>query len=414
MQAWLTSPSGRCGWATLTSATEDLDPDPTKRALPPSGQAALDALLAAQAIANASSETTSSAFAAPPATGVSLGRTVVYGVVPTASSDTSDGVSQTAPYDASGAAQALSALPTLLQATPHVAPLAGNTVDYRWLSDDFLMAQYVSSGSAASPGTASTPPAQVLQFQMFSSALRLLRSTFGAFDPTPQGTNLRTSLNRHNVYHVSQPTPLGDFYASASTALLDYDPTTGSAPPQLTMPDAWDALDAADERLFVNALGARAATMVVPQGRFQNPTWRYRLRMFFRITSEHPGCPPILVWSAYSDPFRIAAWYESSDRPSMPIPLPDPTDRNVLAGLKPNCAFAMPAGLMNAMSGASMSGLMNGGGSSAGPNVAWICSFSIPIITICASFVLNIFLGMLNIVFCWMPFVKICIPIPEE
>ena len=42
----------------------------------------------------------------------------------------------------------------------------------------------------------------------------------------------------------------------------------------------------------------------------------------------------------------------------------------------------------------------------------WICGFSIPLITICAFFVLNIFLILLNIVFFWLPFIKICIPFP--
>ncbi len=43
-----------------------------------------------------------------------------------------------------------------------------------------------------------------------------------------------------------------------------------------------------------------------------------------------------------------------------------------------------------------------------------ICSFSIPIITICALIVLMIFIILLNIVFWWMPFLKICFPIPVK
>ena len=40
-----------------------------------------------------------------------------------------------------------------------------------------------------------------------------------------------------------------------------------------------------------------------------------------------------------------------------------------------------------------------------------ICSFSIPIITICALIVLMIFVSLLNIVFWWLPFFRICLPI---
>ena len=44
--------------------------------------------------------------------------------------------------------------------------------------------------------------------------------------------------------------------------------------------------------------------------------------------------------------------------------------------------------------------------------IGMICSLSIPIITLCAFIVLMIFLSLLNIVFWWMAFFKICLPIP--
>jgi hypothetical protein len=44
-------------------------------------------------------------------------------------------------------------------------------------------------------------------------------------------------------------------------------------------------------------------------------------------------------------------------------------------------------------------------------DIGLLCSFSIPIITICALIVLMIFVGLLNIVFWWMPFLRICLPI---
>jgi len=69
--------------------------------------------------------------------------------------------------------------------------------------------------------------------------------------------------------------------------------------------------------------------------------------------------------------------------------------------------------LMSALQGTSMSGLMNGSGGGGKLNLDWICGFNIPLITICAFFVLNIFLMLLNIVFFWLPFIKICIPFPS-
>jgi hypothetical protein len=83
-----------------------------------------------------------------------------------------------------------------------------------------------------------------------------------------------------------------------------------------------------------------------------------------------------------------------------------------MKGATPNCSFQVPGSLMGAMQGTSMSGLMSGAGGGSGLSLGWICGFNIPLITICAFFVLNIFLGLLNIVFFWLPFIKICIPIP--
>jgi hypothetical protein len=151
--------------------------------------------------------------------------------------------------------------------------------------------------------------------------------------------------------------------------------------------------------------------MITPQGRFQDSSRQYRLRMFFRIKGETPACPAELVWSNYSEPFRIAAWYESSERPHPPVPLPDPT-KDFIKNAKPNCSFLVPKGLMGALQGTSMSGLMDGGGGGPALKLDWICGFNIPLITICAFFVLNIFLMLLNIVFFWLPFIKICVPFP--
>jgi len=44
--------------------------------------------------------------------------------------------------------------------------------------------------------------------------------------------------------------------------------------------------------------------------------------------------------------------------------------------------------------------------------IQWLCSFSIPLITICAFIVLNIFLQLFNLIFQWLLYIKICIPIP--
>jgi hypothetical protein len=47
-------------------------------------------------------------------------------------------------------------------------------------------------------------------------------------------------------------------------------------------------------------------------------------------------------------------------------------------------------------------------------NIGMICSLSIPIITICALILLLVIVVVLNIVFWWLPFFKICFPIPTS
>ena len=44
-------------------------------------------------------------------------------------------------------------------------------------------------------------------------------------------------------------------------------------------------------------------------------------------------------------------------------------------------------------------------------NIGVICSFSIPIITIVALILLILFVVILNIIFWWLPFFRICFPI---
>ncbi len=415
---WLKDSTGQFSWQLAEAAHADDDPDPTQRPVPQSGQPALDQMLAAQALATASTETYTPAFVA--ARRASVTRPNVPSHTRSFPLRAARPAASRCPpqYDDKTLAKAL---PTLLKHGEHAAPQAGNVVNYQWMSDDFVRAK---SGAT--------------DFLIFSTTLRMLHTVFGAFEPTPEAANLLAILNQHNVtMPASCPTPtvqMGAFYQHAATQLIDYDPspTSTAAVPTLTMPVAWDVLTHKDQHQIVEALKAllnqRSAKALTPQGRFQDASRLYRLRMFFRIKNENPNCPPQLVWSCFSDPFRIAAWYEGSGRPVAPVPLPDPTDPGFLASTKPDplkpasyaSSFAVPSGLMNSMQGTTLSGLLNlppgsgpsGGSAGGGINLNWICGFNIPLITICAFFVLNIFLSLLNIVFFWLTFIKICIPFP--
>jgi hypothetical protein len=402
---WMRTADGQFQWVAQDEIQELEDPDPTQRPQLQSGQPELDRLLAAQALSNANREVYTPAFVAPPAVCDATERTLVYAVLPTASSDVSTNAPVPPQYDPQTLA---SSLPTLLQTGGHSAPLPDQPVDYRYMSDDFAKA---NAGAG---------------FLTFSLALRMMYTVFGAFDNTPPAQGLIAALNKHQVYFLTitngvpvlTPLPMGSFYQQAASALIDYDLTSGGPTPSLTMPHAWDPFSDADEAEIVAKIAAvlqsRSTQVTAPMGRFQDASRLYRIRVFLRIKSDIPGCPPMLVWSRPSDPFRIAAWHECTGRTQAPVPLPDPTDPNFRKNAKPNCSFAVPAGLMNAMQRTSLSSLTAGSSPppGAGIQLNWICGFSIPLITICAFFVLNIFLTLLNLVFFWLPFIKICIPFP--
>jgi hypothetical protein len=128
------------------------------------------------------------------------------------------------------------------------------------------------------------------------------------------------------------------------------------------------------------------------------------------------GCPPELVWSRESEPYTIVPWYASGAMPPVRVALPDALDREFLKKVKPNVAFSVPKSLFNVLNGNDPKKMIDGEGGEGKPgfDLDWICSFSIPIITICAFIVLNIFLSLFDIIFRWMLFIKICIPVPRS
>jgi hypothetical protein len=118
------------------------------------------------------------------------------------------------------------------------------------------------------------------------------------------------------------------------------------------------------------------------------------------------------VWSEYSEPFVIAPWYEGSGAPPTQIALPDLTPE-LLKSLKPNVSFTVPPALQGLLMG-NPKDLMEGKKGGSTLTVGWICSFSLPIITLCAFIVLNIFLTLFDLIFNWMFYIKVCIPFPKR
>jgi hypothetical protein len=162
----------------------------------------------------------------------------------------------------------------------------------------------------------------------------------------------------------------------------------------------------------------------------QAPVW-FTIRCVF----ERPNCgaltPPLV--SEPTVAFQFAAYFDP-DAPARPIRIGLPVD-TTLAGLRKfdkNTAFVMSdtlCGQVKKMSSISFADLIMsvlpfplhkdlstgdmqpcGKG---GTQFGMVCSFSIPIITIVALILLIIFVKLLDIVFYWMPFFQICLPLPK-
>jgi hypothetical protein len=98
------------------------------------------------------------------------------------------------------------------------------------------------------------------------------------------------------------------------------------------------------------------------------------------------------------------------------VALPVDTTPAALRKYDRNVAFQLSNELRKQMSRVKgMKELMDGEvGSPTGLDISVICSLSIPIITICALIVLMLMVSLLNIIFWWLPFFRVCFPVPKR
>ncbi|WP_291994997.1 hypothetical protein [Candidatus Accumulibacter sp. ACC003] len=414
-QGWMRAGESLKGWARVSTAADGAasgnrhDPDALRRlSRPTTGQPVLDrelsTLLAAQedALLN---ESVVPMFVAPPEVCKAAGATLFYGLIPTTSSEKAEGGAPEFDEAAFG--------PTTGDFKEHLlGPLRG-------LAD-----------SLPRPGSALTPDLAAIAGNPADSErsamkrllllLRQLAVEFDAFGDSAEADALMTVLNDIALpladvagTPIAGSHPAGDFLAAASRILLNEE----SIAPAPTIPAGWPALDASTGEALARALSAclrrRFAAVSGVAGRFDDANARYVLRAFVRLKPEGK-CPARTVWGDYSPAFVIAPWYEGSGAPPVQVPLPDPGDKEMLKKLKPNVAFTVPASMQNLLSGDPLD-LMDGKKpADNGLKLGWICSFNIPIITICAFIVLNIFLSLFDLFFRWMMFIKICIPFPKK
>ena len=208
----------------------------------------------------------------------------------------------------------------------------------------------------------------------------------------------------------------GSFLALASRVLLERDPARNGARDAGVVAGARRRPRARGwPTLLSRAVAKRFADTKRQPGRFDEPGARYVRSAPSSACKPEGACPARTEWSAYSEPFVIAPWYEGSRRAAGADPAarrhrPQPAavaqaERRLRAA--PGAPEPPPREARKICSRARQSG----GGSF---TVGWICSFSLPIITICAFICLNIFLSLFDLIFRWMFFIKICIPFPKR
>jgi hypothetical protein len=137
----------------------------------------------------------------------------------------------------------------------------------------------------------------------------------------------------------------------------------------------------------------------------------YILRCVYR----RPECAPLQpdVVSDPTEPFTIAPFFDL-DAPvrSVMVSLPIDTSLKDLRRFKKGVSFLISDGLRKQMSRVtSLKDALDGNVSSGGQfDLGMICSFSIPIITICALILLMVIVSLLNFVFGWRPYLRTCLP----
>ncbi|MCE7989001.1 MAG: hypothetical protein DYG89_48215 [Caldilinea sp. CFX5] len=134
-----------------------------------------------------------------------------------------------------------------------------------------------------------------------------------------------------------------------------------------------------------------------------------------RCVYERAQCDPIQQWvSQPSAPFAPAGLYDpEAPARQINIALPDDISLGTLRKFQKGATFIMSQALRNKIKQIPVVKMTDDDADVSGISLSYICSFSIPIITICAFILLLIIVIVLNFVFWWLPFLKICFPIPK-
>lgn len=410
LEGWMRADGVVRGWLPIEQLGDECaDPTPAVRmASRDTGVVQIDRALrrlAGNDPNTALQEDVSPMFLAPPEVCSRAAQTLYYGVVATASSELAQAAPDLAEAFAGFEADSDAFRAHLVQPLKGMAfnfpapPLVGRRFDQSWLAQ--LLKARVDTDE-----------------HRFLQLLRQVAVEFDAFGGSPSASavlselaqvRLRYALRNGEGEASRRTIDAAEFLRAATLLLLDGESGL------LELPEAWPELSVAHRQRLHQAMSgamrARFASVKGRSGRFDEPGARYVLRAFVRLKPEG-NCPARTSWSDYTEPFVIAPWYEGAGDP-VQVALPDLSNRAVLRALKPNVSFLVPPSLQGLLAGDPEKLGKGQGQLDPSLTLGWICSFSIPVITLCAFIVLNIFLGLFDLIFRWMMFIKICIPFPK-
>lgn len=182
----------------------------------------------------------------------------------------------------------------------------------------------------------------------------------------------------------------------------------------ITSSDARQLRTSLGERVLGNALSI-ANEMPIPKFQQQQGDV-YQIVPFVRARDDQGH--ERIHWcdaSVRSELFRVASPFDpNATRPTM---IQMPSLKDLRAGMAKGIGLVTPPdtfSLLNALKlkkGASEEVLPDD--DPKGLGIQWICSFSIPIVTIVAMILLMIMVSLLNIIFFWLPWIRICLPFPK-